>query len=82
VSGQLYPYWVGPLSDGVVIGLVASNGAATLKANFADVPGLGPGAYTWTEFYGGTSGFGTSVSANLGSHDMAVFKVFKNSTST
>jgi hypothetical protein len=82
VSGQLYPYWAGPLSDGVVIGLVASQGAATLTANFADVPGLGSGTYSWVEYYSGKTGTGTSVSAQLGSHDMAVYKVTKPSGAT
>jgi hypothetical protein len=75
VSGQLYPYWAGPLSDGVVIGLVAANGAATLSANFADVPGLGAGTYSWTEMYSGQIGTGTGVSISLTAHDMAVYKV-------
>jgi alpha-galactosidase len=75
VSGQLYPYWAGPLSDGVVIGLVAVNGAATLSVNFQDVPGLGAGTYNWTELWTGATGKGSSVSASLGSHDMAVYKV-------
>jgi alpha-galactosidase len=78
VSGQLYPYWTGFLSDGVVIGLVAANGAATLSVNFKDVPGLGAKSYTWKELYTGKTGTGTRVSFNLGSHDMAVVKV-KNS---
>ncbi|EPE32583.1 (Trans)glycosidase [Glarea lozoyensis ATCC 20868] len=77
VSGKLYPYWAGPLSDGVVIGLIAVDAAATLSVSFADVPGLGAGTYNWTEVYGGTTGSGTSVSASLGLHDMAVFKVTK-----
>jgi alpha-galactosidase len=75
VSGQLYPYWAGPLSDGVVIGLTAANGAATLSVNFKDVPGLGSGSYSWKELYSGQTGTGTSVSFNLASHDMAVVKV-------
>jgi alpha-galactosidase len=78
VNGQLYPYWAGPLSDGVVVGLVAANGAATLTVNFKDVPGLGgTGSYNWTEMYTGKSGSGTSASFNLASHDMAVIKVTK-----
>lgn len=75
VSGQLYPYWAGQLSDGYVIGLVAVNGAATLSVSFSSVPGLGAGPYSWTELYTGASGSGTSVSATLTTHDMAVFKV-------
>ena len=77
VSGKIYSYWAGPLSDGVVIGLIAADGAATLSANFTQVPGLGDGTYKWTELYSGVSGSGTSVSATLGLHDMAVFKVTK-----
>lgn len=80
VSGKLYPYWAGPLSDGVVIGLVAADGAATLSVNFADVPGLGSGTYSWTELYSGRTGVGKSVSAKLETHDMAVFKVTGRST--
>ncbi|RDL30464.1 Alpha-galactosidase [Venustampulla echinocandica] len=77
VSGQLYPYWAGPLSDGVVVGLVAPDGAQTLSVNFADVPGLGAGTFAWTELYSGHTGSGISVSANLNAHDMAVFKVVR-----
>ncbi|OAQ63714.1 alpha-galactosidase [Pochonia chlamydosporia 170] len=74
-SGELYPYWSGLLSDGVVIGLVAANGAETLSVNFTDVPGLGAGAYDWIEYYSGKTGTSTSVSFSLDSHDMAVVKV-------
>lgn len=77
VTGQLYPYWAGPISDGVVIGLVAASGAAALKINFSDVPGLGSGAYSWTELYGGTSGTGTAVSTTLASHDMVGSRLFE-----
>jgi hypothetical protein len=79
VSGQIYPYWAGPLSDGVVIGLAAASGAATLSVNFQDVPGLGSGTYSWKEMYSGRTGSGTSVSFSLGSHDMAVIKVTTSS---
>ncbi|KAF2742342.1 glycoside hydrolase family 27 protein [Sporormia fimetaria CBS 119925] len=76
VNNQIYPYWAGPLSDGVVIGLVAANGAATLSVNFKDVPGLGgSGNYNWKELYSGRTGSGTSVSFSLALHDMAVVKV-------
>ncbi|KAI1839902.1 hypothetical protein JX265_013659 [Neoarthrinium moseri] len=75
VSGQLYRYWAGKLSDGVVIGLVASDGAETLSVNFADVPDLGSGAYNWIELFTGSTGSGTSVAASLDSHDMAIYKV-------
>lgn len=75
VSGQIYPYWAGPLSNGVVIGLIASNGAATLSVTFKDVPGLGSGSYSWKEMYSGRTGTSTSVSFSLGNHDMAVVLV-------
>ena len=77
VKGQLYPYWAGPLSDGVVVALVAPNGAQTYSVNFSDVPGLGSGTFSWTELYSGRTGSGTSVSASLQQHDIAVFKVTK-----
>jgi alpha-galactosidase len=73
--GKLYKYWAGPLSDGVVIGLVAADGAETLTVNFDDVPGLGSGSFSWTELYSRETGRGTSVSHSLSAHDMAVFKV-------
>ena len=75
VSGQIYPYWAGPLSNGVVLGLVAGTGAATLSVNFKDVPGLGSGTYNWKEMYSGKTGSGTSVSFSLGNHDMAVILI-------
>lgn len=50
--------------------------------NFSDVPGLGSGSFSWTELYSGRTGSGTSVSATLGSHDIAVFKVIKSGTTT
>ncbi|KXJ87062.1 alpha-galactosidase [Microdochium bolleyi] len=77
VNGQLYRYWAGQLSDGVVIGLIAPDGAETLSVNFAQVPGLGSGNWRWTELFRGTSGTGSSVSISLGQHDMAVYKVTK-----
>lgn len=82
VSGQIYPYWAGPLSNGVVIGLIASNGAATLSVNFKDVPGLGSGSYSWKEMYSGRTGTGTSVSFSLGNHDMAVVLVTASDSSS
>jgi alpha-galactosidase len=77
-NGALYPYWTGPLSDGVVVGLVAANGAATLAVHFSDVPHLGGGTYRWKEAYSGKTGNGTSVSVILGNHDMAVYHVYYN----
>jgi len=77
VNGQIHPYWAGPLSDGVVIGLVAIKGASTMTVNFKDVPGLGNGEFSWKEMYSGKTGSGTSASISLGLHDMAVIKVTK-----
>lgn len=82
VSGQLYPFWAGSLSDGVVVALVAPNGAQTLSVNFADVPGLGSGTWSWTELLSGKTGSGASVSASLSSHDVAVYKVTKSGGSS
>ncbi|KAK7953631.1 alpha-glucuronidase A [Apiospora saccharicola] len=77
-NGKLYPYWAGPLSDGVVVGVVAADGAATLSFKFADVPGLGgSGSYSWTELWTGEKGSGTSITTSLGAHDMRVYKVTK-----
>lgn len=76
VNGKLYPYWAGPLSDGVVVGVVAADGASTLSFKFADVPGLGgSGSYSWTELWTGATGSGNAVTTSLGSHDMRVYKV-------
>ncbi|KAM3088347.1 hypothetical protein ACMFMG_002400 [Clarireedia jacksonii] len=77
-SGQLYPYWAGPLSDGVVVGIVAANGALNYNVALSSVPGLGSGTWTWTEFYSGKTGSGSSISGSLASHDMAVYKVTKS----
>lgn len=82
ISGQLYPFWAGTLSDGVVVALVAPNGAQTLSVNFADVPGLGSGTWSWKELLSGKTGSGASVSASLSSHDVAVYKVTKSGGSS
>jgi alpha-galactosidase len=74
-NGKIYPYWAGPVTNGVVIGLIASNGAATLSVNFKDVPGLSTASYSWKEMYSGRTGTGTSVSFSLGNRDMAVVLV-------
>jgi len=74
-GNSLYPYWAGPLSDGVVVGIVASNGALNYNVNFASVPGLGSGTYNWKELYSGKTGSGTSISGSLSTHDMAVYKI-------
>jgi alpha-galactosidase len=76
-TGRIYPYWAGPLSDGVVIGLVSAGSAQTLSVNFKDVPGLGSGTYSWVEYFSGRSGSGTSVSFSLATDDIAVVKVTK-----
>lgn len=78
-NGQLATFWAGPLSDGVVIGLVNPNDATTLTVNFPEVPGLGMGSWSWVEFYSGTSGTGSSASLSLDTHDMAVIKVVTSS---
>lgn len=65
-----------------MIGIVAVNGAATMTVNFSDVPGLGAGTYSWKECYTGTTGTGSSVSATLVAHDMAIFKVSKSGGTT
>jgi len=74
-NGKIYPYWAGPLSDGVVVGLCAGTAAGTYSVNFKDVPGLGNGTYAWKEMYTGQSGSGTSVSFDISLHDMRVVKV-------
>ncbi|KAL2160723.1 hypothetical protein VTH06DRAFT_920 [Thermothelomyces fergusii] len=73
--GKIYPYWAGPLSDGVVIGLCAGTSAGTYSVQFKDVPGLGDGTYTWEEMYTGQRGTGTGISFWIDLHDMRVIKV-------
>ena len=75
VRGEIYPYWAGPLSDGVVIGLVSANRAGTLSVNFADVPGLEGGSYSWKELYTGEEGTSESISFNVAENDIAIVKV-------
>ncbi|KAK2763932.1 hypothetical protein FQN54_009551 [Arachnomyces sp. PD_36] len=74
-TDSLYPYWVGELSDGYVVGLVAVDAAESLSVEFADIEAIGAGTFAWTELYTGESGTGTGVSADLEVHDMAIFKV-------
>jgi len=76
-NGKIYPYWAGPLQDGVAIGLCAGTAAGTYGVNFTDVPGLGPGSYSWEEMYSGQVGNGTSASFTIALHDMRVLKVKK-----
>ncbi|KAK2761371.1 hypothetical protein FQN54_001893 [Arachnomyces sp. PD_36] len=75
VYGELYPYWAGELSDGVVVAFAAASGGATYSVNFADVPGLEGGSYNWTELYSGEEGSGESLSFDVAQDDIAVFKV-------
>jgi alpha-galactosidase len=75
VSGKIYPYWAGPLKDGVVIGLCAGTSAGRYTVQFKDVPGLGQGTYSWKEMYTGQTGTGSSVSFDISLHDMRVIKV-------
>lgn len=77
VGGKIYPYWAGPLTDGVVIGLVAGTQAGTYSVKFKDVPGLGEGQYAWKEMYTGQSGRGEGVEFRIELHDMRVIKVTK-----
>jgi len=64
-----------------VVGIVAANGALNYNVALSSVPGLGSGTWSWTEFYSGKTGSGTSLTGSLASHDMAVYKVTKSSGS-
>ena len=75
VQGKIYPYWAGELKDGVVIGLYAGTSAGVYTVNFKDVPGLDARPRVWKELYTGLTGNGTSISFNIGLHDMRVVKV-------
>lgn len=75
VSGKIYPYWTGPLEDGVVIGLCAANAAGRYSVSFKDVPDLGKGQYEWEELYTGETGTSSGVSFDIDLHDMRVIKV-------
>lgn len=75
VPGQIYPYWAGKLSDGVVLAFAAATSGATFEVDFADVPGLEAGSYNWKEAYSGEEGSGESISFEVASDDIAVFKV-------
>jgi alpha-galactosidase len=59
------------------VGVVAADGAATLSFDCKDVPALSTGAWKWTEVLTGTSGNGSSISAQLSSHDMRIYKIMK-----
>lgn len=75
VPGEIYPYWAGELSDGVVVAFAAASGGGTFSVNFADVPGLDEGSYSWKELYSGEEGTGESISFEVADDDIAIFKV-------
>lgn len=75
VSGVIYPYWAGQLSDGVVLAFAAATEGGTFSVDFADVPGLEAGSYSWKEAYSGEEGSGESISFDVEDDDIAVFKV-------
>ncbi|KFZ21639.1 hypothetical protein V502_02918 [Pseudogymnoascus sp. VKM F-4520 (FW-2644)] len=75
VNGQIYPYWAGPLSDGVVVAFAAANGGGTFSVSFADVPNLGAGSYKWKELYSGEEGSGELVTFVVEQDSIAIFKV-------
>jgi alpha-galactosidase len=79
VNGQIYPYWAGPLSDGAVVAFAGASGAGTFSVNFADVPGLGNGNYSWKEAYTGEEGSGDSLSFSVAQDDIAIFKITASS---
>ncbi|KFA46225.1 hypothetical protein S40293_07168, partial [Stachybotrys chartarum IBT 40293] len=75
VAGEIYPYWAGPLSDGVVVAFAGASGAGTFSVNFSDVPGLGEGSFSWREVYTGEEGTGESLSFDVAQDDVAIFKI-------
>ncbi|GES59674.1 hypothetical protein ATEIFO6365_0002000500 [Aspergillus terreus] len=75
VAGEIYPYWAGPLSDGVVIAFAAASGGGTFSVNLVDVPGLEGGSYSWKELYSGEEGSGESITFDVADDDIAIFKV-------
>lgn len=75
MNGQIYPYWAGPLSDGVVVAFAASSGGGTFSVSFADVPNLGAGSYKWKELYSGEEGSGELVTFVVEQDSIAIFKV-------
>lgn len=74
-SGKIYPYWAGPLSNGIVVAFAGASGAGNFSTNFSEVPGLNGGEYCWTEAYSGQRGRGTSLSVTVAQDDIAVFTV-------
>ncbi|KAH7486154.1 alpha-D-galactopyranosidase [Fusarium oxysporum f. sp. albedinis] len=77
-SSEIYPYWSGPISTGTVVAIVASKGNLNTQLNLKDVPGLKDMEYSWTELLTGAKGKGKTVSANLQTHDVAVFRIDHN----
>ncbi|KAL5366620.1 glycoside hydrolase superfamily [Aspergillus floccosus] len=75
VAGEIYPYWTGPLSDGVVIAFAAAGGGGTFSLNLVDVPGLEGDSYSWKELYSGEEGSGESIIFDVADDDIAIFKV-------
>ncbi|KFY41491.1 hypothetical protein V494_02971 [Pseudogymnoascus sp. VKM F-4513 (FW-928)] len=75
VNGQIYPYWAGPLSDGVVVAFAAASGGGTFSVSFADVPDLGAGSYNWKELHSGEEGSGESLTFDVEQDSIAIFKV-------
>jgi alpha-galactosidase len=67
------------LSDGAVVAFAGASGAGTFSVNFADVPGLGNGSYSWKEAYTGEEGSGDSLSFSVAQDDIAVFKITASS---
>lgn len=43
--------------------------------NFADVPNLEAGSYTWKELYSGEEGSGESITFDVEQDSIAIFKV-------
>lgn len=75
VAGEIYPYWAGPLSDGVVLAFAGASGGGTFSVNLVDVPGLEGGAYSWKELYSGEEGSGESITFEVADDDIAIFKI-------
>ncbi len=75
MAGEIYPYWAGPLRDGVVIAFAAASGGGEFSVKFVDVPGLQRGPYRWKELYSGESGTGEGITFDVADDDIAIFKV-------
>lgn len=57
---------------------MAADGDQELPVNQWDVPELGSRDYNQTELFTRKSGRGSSASANLKGHDIAVFKIISS----